>query len=496
MDIKHARYRNQTIADFVRQLLYTPKSKRPEQIARAEVLHDLINPDQNYPFDFINYRITGYHSESEFDEATILVGEALLPDLRTAIEELCLNTDTLPGKEPMTDLATLAKQLNVSTKTIHRWRDMGLRSRWYKPPGHKRMILGFTPSAIDTFDKRHPGKIKQATERQQMSTDDVDQLIADARQLTADDPTLSLNQVASKLSKQTGRPLQTIRVQLQKYDQAHPDHPLFPDHHGPLTDRQARQIARLQQRGMSTSELAKMFGKTPSTIRRAILNARLQVFKRLNIDPAKFQECYTDPAKVKRYRQFKIRDTDWQSPDTHASSDLPVVLHEWFSMIQLKPAVKLQAFEQYQYLRYAAKYAIDQLQPNTCTTTQIKAITADIKQAGQLKDLLAASSLPVVMSVARHHMDHLDEQSVYILQDLLILGCQILFGELDLFDPHRKHAFDTFLSWRLQRSFATWLSDQHRAKRAVKRMTPEEVIRRIRSQAIPFGIKLPAMIEV
>jgi hypothetical protein len=92
-------------------------------------------------------------------------------------------------------------------------------------------------------------------------------------------------------------------------------------------------------------------------------------------------------------------------------------------------------------------------------------------------------------------MDHLDEQSVYMLQDLLILGCQILFGELDLFDPFRKHEFDTFISWRLQRSFATWLSDQHRAKRAIKRMTPEEVIHRIRTQAMAFGIKLPVFIE-
>ena len=122
-------YHSQLIADFARQLLFTPKSRRAEQITRAEALHDLIEPTQNYPFDFINYRITGYHSESETQDTTILVGEALLPDLRLVIEELCQSNETLPVDEPMTDLATLAKELNVSTKTIHRWRDHGLRWR-------------------------------------------------------------------------------------------------------------------------------------------------------------------------------------------------------------------------------------------------------------------------------------------------------------------------------------------------------------------------------
>ncbi|HAI13383.1 MAG TPA: hypothetical protein DCM28_16870 [Phycisphaerales bacterium] len=484
-------YHSQLIADFVRQLLFTPKSRRAKQITHAEALHDMIEPTQNYPFDFINYRITGYHSEAEALDTTILVGEALLPDLRLVIEELCLHADTLPDNEPMTELSTLAQELNVSTKTIHRWRDLGLRWRWYKPPTHKRKILVFTPSAIDHFDKAFPGKIKRAADRDLMSQADVTELIDQARQIKTATPAMSLNQVATELSKLTGRPLQTIRVQLNKHDKQHPDAALFPEHHGPLTDRHARQIARLLKRGESIDELCHQFGKTVSTIRRAQLNSRLQVIKRLRIEPIQKHPTYDDPTQALRYRQFKFRELDWQTPTLQPDTDVPLLLHLWFSPMQLSPAIQLQALQQYQYLRYAATQTVSKLVPNNLSSTQISNLESDIRLAGSLRDQLTTSCLPVVMSVARKHMDHLDEQSVHVLQDLLILGCQILFAEIDHFDPHRKQSFDTFLTWRLQRSFATWLSDQHRANRAIKRLTPNQVIERIRQQATYWGIRLP-----
>jgi RNA polymerase primary sigma factor len=493
MTAKSPQYHSQLLADFARQLLFTPKSRRADQITRAEALHDLVEPGQNYPFDFVNYRITGYHSESESIDTTILVGEAILPDLRLIIDELCLSAESMPDDEPMTDLATLATDLNVSTKTIHRWREQGLRWRWFTPEGCKRKVLGFTPSALKHFKKTHPGRLEQAAQRDMMSESDLQNLRENARQIAAASPQMSLNQVASQLAQQTGRALQTIRLQLQKHDEQHPDNVIFPEHHGPLSDRQARQIARLHQRGMSLEQLEQTFGKTASTIRRAMLNARLQVLKRLRIDPVREHASYADPTQIPLLSQWQVRDNDWQTGTTQLPDDLPQLLYLWFARFQLRPEAQSHAFQSYQYLRYTAVQTINELQYNACSATQINTLEKQLKQAGQLRDMLCTSSLPVVMSVARRHMDHVDEQSVYILQDLLILGCQILFHELDQFDPHRKQTFDTFLVWRLQRSFATWLGDLQRAGRAIRRLQPHQVIRRIRTQATHWGIRLPDM---
>ena len=244
MSHKSDKYHSQILADFVRQLLFTPKSRRPEQILKTEALHDLINPNQNYPFDFINYHITGYHSESEdLDSATILVGQAILPDLRLIIDELCETAEVMPDNDPVTDLATLAKELNVSTKTIHRWRDIGLRWRRYRHPQHKRFVLGFTASALKHFDQTHPGKLKQAAAHDQISAEQLNALLDQAKELATQNPTMSLNHVAQILANESGRALQTLRVQLEKYDRKHPESPIFPTHHGPLTSRQARHIS-------------------------------------------------------------------------------------------------------------------------------------------------------------------------------------------------------------------------------------------------------------
>ena len=49
----------------------------------------------------------------------------------------------------------LAKQFNVSTKTISRWRRHGLVSRRFVMDGRKR--VGFLQSSVDRFVEREPG---------------------------------------------------------------------------------------------------------------------------------------------------------------------------------------------------------------------------------------------------------------------------------------------------------------------------------------------------
>ena len=118
----------QLLADLTRQLLFAPSDKRIEQVRRAEQLHDQVDDQANYPYDFIFYRITGYHTET--DEPTLLVGTAVLPDLRRLIDRLSRSV-AMPQDpdEPTETIHQLAKRLNVSTKTIERYRQMGLRWR-------------------------------------------------------------------------------------------------------------------------------------------------------------------------------------------------------------------------------------------------------------------------------------------------------------------------------------------------------------------------------
>ena len=74
------------MAELTQQLLYAPSDKRIEQVRRAEKFHDEIQPGQAYPFDFVNYRVTGYRTE-QTDE-TVMEAQALAVDLRLLIDSL------------------------------------------------------------------------------------------------------------------------------------------------------------------------------------------------------------------------------------------------------------------------------------------------------------------------------------------------------------------------------------------------------------------------
>src|SRR5690606_13154618 len=149
------------LEDLARQFLFAPPAKRAEHVRRAERLHDEIGEQRNYPLDFLVYRITGYRRDR--GDSVLLVGEAILPDLRLIIDHLSRSVDLPMGEgEPAETAEQLAQRLNVSTKTISRWRKLGLRWRWAVPAAGGRKQIVFTQSAVEHFTARHAERVDKA----------------------------------------------------------------------------------------------------------------------------------------------------------------------------------------------------------------------------------------------------------------------------------------------------------------------------------------------
>src|SRR5688572_3537862 len=117
-----ARFKIAAIEELHRQLEYAPDETRARQMNAAERLIADIDPKQNYPQDFIIYRITGYRSDHN-EEPVTLVGQALLPDLVNLVqllsEQLALPPDYNERRALMLD--DVAARLKVSQKTIQRY---------------------------------------------------------------------------------------------------------------------------------------------------------------------------------------------------------------------------------------------------------------------------------------------------------------------------------------------------------------------------------------
>src|SRR5581483_3984085 len=136
------------------------------QLARAEKVLAEVEPGRQYPYQYVCFRVTGFRSDAYPD--LLIAGDVLRHDLGLVIETMggAVPVESIP--EPVLTLEQISQRLNVSTKTITRWRDRGLVGRHVKVNG--RRYVGFVQSVVDRFlasNREHVergGQFSQLTE--------------------------------------------------------------------------------------------------------------------------------------------------------------------------------------------------------------------------------------------------------------------------------------------------------------------------------------------
>ncbi len=268
-----SRFRIAAIDELFRQLRFAPSSARRRQMEGAERLAADIDPDQIYPQDFIIFRITGFRSDRT-DPVPALVGEALVGDLATFIQRLSYGLDLASDAQPRTpvELDEAARRLNVSTKTLQRYRRRGLVCHYLVfPDGVKRLTC--FKDALQRFVEQHRRRVVRAAGFTRVSDDVVQQMISDARDAHRRDG-LSLSATARQLARRYGRSHETLRGILKRHDRVSPE-PIFVTR-GSLAAHEARLICRAARMGVTPSALAHRTGRPPPTIHRAINVGRRQ----------------------------------------------------------------------------------------------------------------------------------------------------------------------------------------------------------------------------
>src|SRR5690606_36319219 len=145
----------------------------------------------------------------------------------------------------------LAKQFNVSTKTISRWRALGLVSRRLVFDGRKR--VGFLRSSVDRFIKNNAERVERGAKFSQLTEEQRDEFVSRAREMAH--AGRGQGEIARLLAERTGRSVETVRAALRAYDTEHPETAIFPAGSGPLTDVQKSNIFRAYRRGVSVDKL-------------------------------------------------------------------------------------------------------------------------------------------------------------------------------------------------------------------------------------------------
>ena len=117
-------------------------------MARAERLLVEMDPAKEYPYQYVVYRLTDYRPEA-YPEM-LIPGKELVHDLGNMIADLARSMPAVPVEtmsEPVLTLEQISKKLNVTTKTINRWRKRGLIGLPVLVNGRRH--VGFLPSLVD-----------------------------------------------------------------------------------------------------------------------------------------------------------------------------------------------------------------------------------------------------------------------------------------------------------------------------------------------------------
>ncbi|MCS6850932.1 MAG: sigma-70 family RNA polymerase sigma factor [Gemmataceae bacterium] len=430
------------------QVRFAPPARRQEQLVRAERLLAEIEPGKSYPYQFVCYRITDYRPTSYPD--LVLPGEELRHDLYLFMAELSKSMPPVPIEEidePMLTLEQISEQLNVSTKTISRWRERGLVGRRIVCNGRRQ--LGFAKSTVERFLAANQERVERSSRFSQLTEAEKEEILRRARRMARVSGS-TLTEISRRIARRLHRSPETIRYTIKNFDREHPEQALFPHLTGPLSAEDKQTIYASHRRGISVETLAKRFGRTRNSVYRVINEVRAQqllsqpleyIYHPSFDDPAMEADILAPMPHAEEYEQ--------QARQMRVPKDAPPEMAALYQMPLLSKEQEQHLFRQMNFLKYRASLLRQALDPAKARAQDIKEIEELQEKAAAVKDLLIRANMRLVVSIAKRHASQADN-----LWELISDGNMSLLRAVEKFDFSRGYKFSTYASWAIMKNFA------------------------------------------
>ncbi len=450
----HTDYKNpivQWLRD--RQQQQVSRETALSQIEAAEQLIARIDFEGNYPAGEVLPHIAGEPLPEAGNRK--IPGSDLVHDLRLFVEDLSdsadLDADAL-GEQVFT-VEQLAKQFNVSTKTISRWRALGLVSRRLVFDGRKR--VGFLRSSVDRFVKNNAERVERGAKFSQLSDEQRDEFIDRARQMAH--AGVGQAEIARQLAERTGRSVETVRTALRQYDLENPDAAIFPSGGGPLTEVQKKNIFRAYRRGTAVDKLCRDYNRTKTTIYRVINEMRALRIAELPLEfmpNPRFTRKGADNACL-----GPMPESDQSTRKPRRPSGLPPYLASLYEIPLLTKEQEQHLFRKYNYLKFKAAKLRDQLDMENPKAAVMDDIERLVEQIVDLKNQISRCNLRLVVSIAKRHVSP-DQNFFELVSD----GNLSLLRAVEKFDFARGNKFSTYASWAIMKNFARTIPNEYRQR--------------------------------
>lgn len=441
-----ARFKIAAIDQLLQQLRFAPEQTRQRQMDAAEQLVSAIDPARTYPEDFIVYRITGYRPERS--SSTMLVGQALLGDLANFVLRISrdLHIPAQHGQRAAQRIQDIAKQLNVSTKTIQRYRSQGLVCHYVY--FDDRQLLACFDDALERFVAANTQRVKRA--KVFSRTDDKlrQQIIQEARHLREAEG-MSLNEAALQLAKHYGRAHETVRTMLRKHDRR-ACNPIFAEA-DPVSVRDASLLYRAWRRGVPVAVMAARFDKTPPTVHRAINRHRRSLLQEQQLHYVQLPTFALEDAAqvILSHRAVTTSLNDFLPGDDALQliaaareiepldEDAEQAMVAGFNFLKHRAASMIVSFDAWPGAR------------------ELDRAETDLRWAHRLKCRLASSVMPAALGSIEQHLHRaLETQPADVVLTCLNDAVDVLSQVIDTFDPTRGGRLARRVAYAVDRALA------------------------------------------
>jgi RNA polymerase primary sigma factor/RNA polymerase sigma factor len=435
------------------QVRVTSREKKLEHVNRAEKLLTEVDPGRSYPYDYLCYRITEYRPDTP--AGVTVPGKELAHDLRLFVEDVSdsANVKVEDAGEPVHTVDELSKMFNVSTKTISRWRELGLVSRRFLFDG-KRKRVGFLHSSVERFVSHNKQRVERGERFSQLTDDERRDMIERARRLVRAGGCPS--EVARRVAQHMNRSIETVRYTLKQFDKQHPDQAVFPEQTGILTDDVKKKIYQQSRRGESVDSLARRFCRTRTTIYRVLNEMRARRTLELPLDYM-YHESF-DKAGIEKdvLRPMPVAAA---SRKVRGPSGLPPYLAALYEVPLLTREQEYHLFRRFNYLKHKASKLRQKLDPARARTSLMNEIEKLYDEAVKIKNEIVQANLRLVVSIAKRHVSG-SEDFFGLVSD----GNMSLIRAVEKFDFSRGNKFSTYASWAIMKNFARTIPEEFKRR--------------------------------
>lgn len=449
-----AKYFNSDVSDLAHQLTILPRRLRLSQLDGIDRLLGLIEPDRAYPYDLVCYHVTGYRKRGTGSASSSIPSEALIADLVTMAEAISrkanLSVKELP--QPYKTHEELAEQLDVSTKTIRRWRSRGLMGvRAVFEDGVNRVV--FLRDTVTRFVEREADLVAHGASFKHLTESERNDIVTRAYAVLSERP-MKIHQVARVVAAETDRAIETIRYTLRRHEASGAEPRLFALYGRAALSEEEQRILSCREAGEPIESIARAFDRTPEEVDRVLCRAQV-------LDWAE------TPIKYMPNELFDAPDADALILDveepcgnkestTKPPADLPGYLKALYAIPLLTAKQERDLFRRYNYVKHKTTMALDELDPDTASRAQIDAVQGLMERIDAYRRRIIQANLRLVVGIAKRHIGWSGN-----FFDIVSDGNISLMRAVENFDYARGTKFSTYGSWAIMKNFARSIPEEH-----------------------------------